>query len=90
MAYSAGTAERLVPVGTIVKFPSSTNYLVAKPELVALMRESIGPDVQPLRGNNVPAKRICTRPLETGGEQAEEQEDRRKGGSGRCEETDQK
>ena len=57
MAYSAGTVEKLVPVGTAVKFPSVTNYLVAKPE--------------PLISDSAPAKRVCLRPLDTGGEQAD-------------------
>jgi hypothetical protein len=43
MTYSDGTEERLIPVGTPVKFPSSIKYLVATTELVDIVRSSIGP-----------------------------------------------
>lgn len=81
LAYTAGTMERLVPVGAAIKFPSVTNYLVAKPELVALLREVGTPNVRALGGNLAPAKRVCLRPLEFGGELAEEAEDKPKGTS---------
>jgi hypothetical protein len=81
VAYSDGTAERLVAVGESVKFPSATNYLVSTDELVSLIRTSVGPEVQLLISDNVPAKRPCVRLLGIGGEQAEELEDKPKGTS---------
>jgi hypothetical protein len=79
MAYSAGTVEHPVPVGTFVKFPSATRYLVAKSELVELMRDAIGPDVRLLLSDAIPAKRMCVRLPDTGGEQAEDVEGKTKG-----------
>lgn len=81
MAYSDGTEERLVPVGTHLKFPSSTKYLVATPELVDLIQSSLVPEVRSLFNDAVPAKRPCVRPLDNGGEQADECEDKPKGTS---------
>jgi hypothetical protein len=81
MAYSDGAEERVVPVGARVKFPSSDNYLVATPELVGLMRSSIGPEARSVSSDTAPAKRVCIRPLESGGEQAEETDDKPKGTS---------
>lgn len=81
VAYTDGTVERLVPVGATVKFPSSTNYLIARPELVGLLSNSIDSEVRLPSVNNSSAKRVCTRPLEFGGEQAIEPEAKPKGTS---------
>jgi hypothetical protein len=75
MANSDGTEERLVPVGTPVKFLSSIKYFVATTEMVDLMRSSIEPEVRSIINETVPAKRPCVRPLDIGGEQADERED---------------
>jgi hypothetical protein len=82
MAYSDGTAERLVPVGAALKFSSAVNYLVATPDLVGLMRNSIGPEVRIPATDNASVKRVYVRPLEVGGgEQEEEFEGKPKGTS---------
>ena len=81
LAVSDGTAEPLVPIGSALKFPSVTNYLVAKPELVELLRESTALSSTVLGGEIAPAKRLCLRPLDIGGEQAEDIEDKPKGTS---------
>lgn len=81
VTYSDGTLERLVPLGTTIKFPSVANYLVAKPELVELMRLAMGPELRIPTGDTSTAKRVCIRPLETGGERAEATEERHKGTS---------
>jgi hypothetical protein len=68
-------------VGNQVKFPSASKYLVATPELVGLLRSSLGPEPVVTTSDIVPAKRPCTRPLDTGGEQADDIEDKPKGTS---------
>jgi hypothetical protein len=68
VAYSDGTAERLVAVGESVKFPSASNYLVSTDKLMGLIRTSVGPEVQLLISDNVPAKRPCVRLLGVGGQ----------------------
>jgi hypothetical protein len=67
MAYSDRTGEQPVPVGTSLKFPSATKYLVATVELVGLMRSSLGPEVSIPLNDTIPAKRPCVRPLGVGG-----------------------
>ena len=67
MAYSEGSFEQLIPIGAYIKFPSVANYLVAKPEMVELMKDSIRPNVRRLLSDTIPAKRLCIRPLDTGG-----------------------
>ena len=79
MAYSYGTSEQLIPIGAFIKFPSAANYLVAKPEMVELMKDSIQPNVRRSLSDTTPAKRVCIRPLDTGGEQAEDPGDKPKG-----------
>ena len=81
IAYTDGFEELPVPVGTTFKFPSVTNYLVAKPELVTVLRNTSVPNLRGVNSDNVPAKRVCLRPLDSGGELAEEGEDKLKGTS---------
>ena len=81
MAYSDGIDERSVPVGTAFKFPSVSNYLVAKPELVTLLRNMSVPSVRVFGSDTLPAKRVCLRLLEFEGELAEESADKLKGTS---------
>jgi hypothetical protein len=77
IAYTDGFEELPVPVGTTFKFPSVTNYLVAKPELVAELRNTSVPYLGVFSSDNLQAKR----PLDSGGELAEESEEKLKGTS---------
>jgi hypothetical protein len=81
VAYSDGTENRLIPVGNQVKFPSANKYLVATPDLVGLMRNSLEAEPADSTPDMAPAKRPCARPLDTGGEQADDIEDKPKGTS---------
>ena len=76
--FSVGTVDRPVPIGALMKFPSLTNYLVAQPRLVQALRASSEPAVGGTLGVE-PAKRPCLRPLEAGGEQAEDATGKSKG-----------
>ena len=49
-AVSDGTVEPLIPIGAAIIFPSVTNYLVAKPEMVELLRESTALSLTVIRG----------------------------------------
>ena len=69
--YSVGITDFPLPIGALVKFPSMSHYLVAQPRLSEAVRISLLPAI----GSAVdaePAKRPCLRPLEIGGEQAED------------------
>ena len=68
--FSAGTLDRPIPIGALMKFPSLTNYLVAQPRLVHALHASSEPAVGGMLGVE-PAKRPCLRPLEGLGEQAD-------------------
>ena len=81
LAFSDGTAEPMVPVGAAIKFPSVSNYLVAKPELVELLRDPTTFSLRTTSGDSAPAKRACLRQLDIGGEQADDIEDKPKGTS---------
>ena len=64
--FSAGTVDRPIPIGALVKFPSLSHYLVAQPRLLQALRVSL----EPAGGGAVgaeSAKRPCLRPLEGGG-----------------------
>ena len=76
--FSAGTVDRPIPIGALVKFPSLSNYLVAQPRLLQALRAS----QEPAGGDAIgveSAKRPCLRPLEGGGEQAEDTTSKTKG-----------
>ena len=81
LAFSDGTAEPLVPIGAAIKFPSVTNYLVAKPDLVDLLRDPTTLSQRIPSGDSIPAKRACLRQLDIGGELADDVEDKPKGTS---------
>ena len=69
-AYSSGAVNCPLPVGTLVRFPSTTNYLIARPRLTTAIRAATG--TEEVASISVSAKRPCLRPLEVGGEQAED------------------
>ena len=64
--YSAGTVDRPIPIGALVKFPSMGHYLVAQPRLVQAVRESLEPAGGGQMGEES-SKRPCLHPLERGG-----------------------
>ena len=68
-----------VPIGSAIKFPSVANYLVAKPELMTLLRDATSPSMRAPIGETAPAKRVCIRQPEIGGELAEDADDKPKG-----------
>ena len=76
--FSAGTVDRPVPIGALLKFPSLGSYLVAQPRLLQAVRASSDPAIGGSTGVE-PAKRPCLRPLEMGGEQAEDTVGKAKG-----------
>ena len=76
--YSAGTLDRPVPVAALLKFPSLGTYLVAQPRLLQAMSASSEPAVGGSTGVES-AKRPCLRPLEMGGEHAEDTAGKAKG-----------
>ena len=41
--FSAGTVNRPIPIGALLKFPSMGHYLVAQPRLLQAMRVSLEP-----------------------------------------------
>ena len=63
--YSAGTVDRPIPIGALVKFPSMGHYLVAQPRLLQAVRESLEPAGGGQMGGES-SKRPCLRPLEGG------------------------
>ena len=76
--FSAGTVDRPIPIGALLRFPSLSHYLVAQPRLVQVLRASL----EPAGGSAVgtaSAKRPCLRPLEGGGEQGEDTTGKTKG-----------
>ena len=80
LAYSAGTMDIPMGINEVVKFPTPTNFIVAKPRLIQVIREVPGPAVEISLGTGG-SKRQCVRPLDLVGEQAEEIEEKQKGTS---------
>ena len=76
--FSAGTMDRPIPIGALVKFPLMSNYLVAQPRLLQALHVSLEPTGGDATGEES-AKRPCIRPLEGGGEQAEDTASKAKG-----------
>ena len=64
--FSAGTVDRPIPIGALVKFPTMSHYLVAQPRLLQALRASLEPAGGGVVGTES-AKRPCLRPLEGGG-----------------------
>ena len=81
-SYSAGTIDKPFQVGTMVKFASPTNFVVAKQRLVSAIGVAAGAEVD-LRTETVQpgSKRTCIRQLETGGELVEDTGEKLKGTS---------
>ena len=50
--FSAGTVDRPIPIGALVRFPSMSHYLVAQLRIVQALRASL----EPTRGGAVGAK----------------------------------
>ena len=71
LEYSRGTAERTVPLGTLLKFPTTTNFFIARQQLLVEIQNTVGGTEQLLAGVES-AKRPCIRPLVIGGELAED------------------
>ena len=80
LEYSLGVADRAVPLGTLLKFPATANYIIAGPELLAEIRNTVVRAPQSSSGVE-PSKRPCIRPLEVGGELAEDAIEKPKGAS---------
>ena len=74
--FSAGTLDRPVPIGALLKFPSLATYLVAQPRLLQALRAPLE-NVGTLGAES--AKRPCLRPLEVGGERTEDATEKPKG-----------
>ena len=64
--FSAGTVDRPIPIGTLLKFPSMGRYVVAQPRLLQALKASLEPAGGGVIGAES-AKRPCLRPLEGGG-----------------------
>ena len=79
-SYSAGTVVKPFQVGTLVKFASPINFVVAKQRLVMAISNAAGAEID-LRSETVQPgiKRACIRQLETGGELVEDAGEKLKG-----------
>ena len=77
--FSAGTVDRPIPIGALLKFPSMRHHVVAQPRLVQALRASL----EPADGGAIgaeSAKRACLCPLEgEGDEQGEDMTGKTKG-----------
>ena len=80
LEYSLGVVDRTVPLGALLKFPTTTNFIIAKPQLLMEIRHTVGLTTQPTGGVDS-SKRPCLRPLAVGGELAEDAGDKPKGTS---------
>lgn len=76
--FSAGTVDRPILIGGLVRFPSMSYYLVAQSRLLHALHASLGPTGGDAAGVES-VKRPCIRPLAGGGEQAEDTAGRTKG-----------
>ena len=74
--YTAGARDRPLSLLEKVKFPSVSNYLVAKRDLLDAIRDASGPGVDVASGS---AKRVCARQLDAGGELAVDAVEKAKG-----------
>ena len=77
LEYSTGVTNHPIAVGTLVKFPSAGNFLIAKQQLISAIKVTTG--ATGVQNRTEVSKRPCIRPLVTGGEQAEDAEDKPKG-----------
>ena len=76
-AYSTGTEEVPIPISTMVKFPSSTSFLVARPRLVAAV---LAATVSPVDITvEAEPKRQCVRQPVSGGELVDDTGEKIKG-----------
>ena len=77
-SYSAGTVDKPYPVGAMIRFATTTNFVIAKPRLVAAIMGAVGAEV------NIPTELSASsgkrpRQLEIGGESAEDTTEKPKG-----------
>ena len=77
-SYSAGTVDKPYPVGATIRFATTTNFVIAKPRLVAAIMGAVGAEV------NIPTELSASsgkrpRQLEIGGESAEDTTEKPKG-----------
>lgn len=72
-----GVVDRGAPSGTLVKFPSTANCIIATPQLVSEIRSTVGLTAQ-LSAGVESAKRPSLRPLAIEGELAEDSGDKPK------------
>ena len=77
-AYSTGTVDGPIPISALVKFPSSTSFLVARPRLVAAVVATTGTEVDMMAGE---PKRQCVREPVSGGELPDDTGEKIKGTS---------
>jgi hypothetical protein len=48
-SYSAGTVDKPYPVGATIRFATTTNFVIAKPRLVAAIMGAVGAEVNSYR-----------------------------------------
>lgn len=80
LGYSAGIVDPPLAMEMVLKFPTSTSFIVAKPRLVEAIRAATG-HVVDIQLVPEASKRQCVRPLELVGEQAEDTGEKQKGTS---------
>ncbi len=80
LEYSRGAGERTVPLGTLLKFPTTPKFVIARQQLLVEIQNTVGVTAQQLAGVES-AKRPCIRPLVVGGELAEDTGEKPKGTS---------
>ena len=78
-AYSTGVEEVPIPISTMVKFPSVTSFLVARPRLVAAILATMCGEVDVMAGTE--PKRQCVRQPVSGGELVDDTGEKIKGTS---------
>lgn len=77
-SYSVGLVVQPYPVGTLIKFPTTIDFVIAKPRLVAAIIGAAGAAVDiPTEATILSVKR--PRPLDNGGELAEDAGEKPKG-----------
>jgi hypothetical protein len=70
-SYSVGTVDMPYPVGTLIRFATTTNFVVAQPRLVASIMGALGAEVDTMVAGQ--------RQMEGGGESAEDTGEKPKG-----------
>ena len=80
-SYSAGTADKPFPVGTLIKFATPANFIVAKHRLVIVVKDATGAEVDLPTDTSTGAGGKRPRQLEIGGELGEDTTEKPKGTS---------